>query len=171
MRAVQGVAILGSTGSVGRNALEVISRFPRRFRVTALCAGKRGEELGEQARRLRPRWVCLSAEGASSRLGRLPRGTRVVFGEEGMREAVCSAETDIVLAAASGISSVRPVIAAASRGKRITLANKELLVMAGRFLIRAAKSGGAGSFRWTASIPPSSRRSRGSDGRIFRAFS
>jgi len=144
MRAARGVAVLGSTGSVGRNALEVISRFPRRFRVTALCAGKNGEELGEQARRFRPRLVCLSVESASSRLGRLPRGTRIVFGEEGMREAVCSGETDIVLAAASGISSIRPVIAAASRGKRIALANKELLVMAGKFLVRAAKSGGGG---------------------------
>jgi 1-deoxy-D-xylulose-5-phosphate reductoisomerase len=144
MKAPRGVAVLGSTGSVGRNALEVISRFPRRFRVTALCAGRNGEELGEQARTLRPRWVCLSDEGASSRLGRLPRGTRVVFGEEGMRETVCSEETDIVLAAASGISSIRPVIAAASRGKRIALANKELLVVAGRFLVRAAKAGGGG---------------------------
>lgn len=144
MSAARGVAVLGSTGSVGRNALEVISRFPRRFCVTALCAGKNGEELGEQARRFRPRLVCLSEEGASSRLGRLPRGTQVVFGEEGMREAACSKETDIVLAAASGVSSIRPVIAAASLGKRIALANKELLVMAGKFLVRAAKSGGGG---------------------------
>jgi len=144
MRAAKGVAILGSTGSVGRNALEVISRFPRRFRVTALCAGRNGEKLGDQARRFRPRLVCLSMESASARLGRLPRGTRVAFGEEGMREAVCSGGTDIVLAAASGTSSIRPVIAAASRGKRIALANKELLVMAGKFLVRAAKSGGGG---------------------------
>jgi len=144
MSAALGVAVLGATGSVGRNALEVISRFPRRFRVTALCAGRSGEELGEQARRFRPRWVCLSEESASSRLGALPGGSRVVFGEDGMRESICSRETDIVLAAASGISSIRPVIAAASRGKRIALANKELLVTAGRFLVRAAKSGGGG---------------------------
>jgi len=142
--AVRGVAILGSTGSVGRNALEVISRFPRRFRVTALCAGKNGKELGEQARRFRPRIVCLSEESALPRLGSLRRGTRVLFGEEGMREAACSEGTDIVLAAASGVSSVRPVIAAASQGKRIALANKELLVMAGKFLVRAAKAGGGG---------------------------
>ncbi|GAB4364166.1 MAG: 1-deoxy-D-xylulose-5-phosphate reductoisomerase [Deltaproteobacteria bacterium] len=144
MSSVKGVAVLGSTGSVGRNALEVISRFPRRFRVTALCAGRNGEELGEQARRFRPRYVCLSEEGASARLGRLPRGTRVLSGEEGMRESVCAPETDIVLAAASGTSSIRPVIDAASRGKRIALANKELLVMAGKFLVRAAKRGGGG---------------------------
>jgi len=144
MSAAKGVAVLGSTGSVGRNALEVISRFPGRFRVTALCAGRSGTELGEQARRFRPRWVCLSEESASPGLGPLPKGSRVVFGEEGMRESVCSGETDIVLAAASGTSSIRPVIAAASRGKRIALANKELLVMAGRFLVRAAKSGGGG---------------------------
>jgi len=68
----------------------------------------------------------------------------VLFGEEGMREAACSEGTDIVLAAASGVSSVRPVIAAASQGKRIALANKELLVMAGKFLVRAAKAGGGG---------------------------
>ena len=61
-----------------------------------------------------------------------------------MREAACSEGTDVVLAAASGVSSVRPVLAAASQGKRIALANKELLVMAGKFLVRAAKAGGGG---------------------------
>ncbi len=144
MRRARGVAVLGSTGSVGRNALDVIARFPRRFRVSALCAGKNAEELAAQARRFRPPVVCLSEERYVSRLGRLPRGTRVVFGEEGMSEVACSGGTDIVLAAASGVTSIRPVIAAAREGKRIALANKELLVMAGKFLVEAARSGGGG---------------------------
>jgi 1-deoxy-D-xylulose-5-phosphate reductoisomerase len=144
MRRPEGVAILGSTGSVGRNALGVIARFPSRFRVTALCAGRNAAALGEQARRFRPRHVCLSEESARTGLGGVPRGTRVLFGEEGMREAACASGTDIVLAAASGVSSIRPVIAAASQGKRIALANKELLVMAGKFLVEAARIGGAG---------------------------
>lgn len=143
MRPPKGVAILGSTGSVGRNALGVIARFPRRFRVTALCAGRNAAALGEQARRFRPRYLCLSEESARTGLGGVPRGTRVLFGEEGMGEAACASGTDIVLAAASGVSSIRPVIAAASRGKRIALANKELLVMAGKFLVAAARAGGA----------------------------
>jgi len=128
---------------VGRNALDVIARFPRTFRVAALCAGRNARRLGEQARRFRPSLVCLSDERAASGLGPLPSGTRVVFGEEGMTRAACADRIDIVLAAASGISSIRPVIAAASRGKRIALANKELLVMAGKFLVRAARAGGA----------------------------
>lgn len=143
MRAPKGVAILGSTGSVGRSALEVIARFPGRFRVTALCAGRNARRLGEQARRFSPSLVCLSEERSAGDLGRLPSRTRVVFGEEGMTEAACSDATGIVLAAASGVSSIRPVIAAATRGKRIALANKELLVMAGKFLVKAARAGGA----------------------------
>ncbi len=142
MRRAKGVAILGSTGSVGRSALDVIARFPKRFRVAGLCAGKNAAELTEQARLFRPPFVCLSDEASVSRLGRLPPGTRVVSGEEGMSEVTCAGETDIVLAAAAGVTSVRPVIAAAKRGKRIALANKELLVMAGKFLVEAARTGG-----------------------------
>jgi 1-deoxy-D-xylulose-5-phosphate reductoisomerase len=134
------VCILGATGSVGRSALDVISRFPRRFRVTALCAGSRHDDLCELARRFRPKVVCLSTPVPSSRLS-LPRGTRLVFGEEGMAEAVLSEGTETVLAAASGVSSIRPVLSAARAGKRIALANKELLVMAGKFLVAAARKG------------------------------
>lgn len=142
MRKARGVAVLGSTGSVGRNALDVIAKFPKRFRVTALCAGKNVAGLTEQARRFRPPVVCLSEEVAVSRLGRLPAGTRVLFGEEGMFEVACAEGTDIVLAAAAGVTSIRPVIGAARKGKRIALANKELLVMAGKFLVEAARTGG-----------------------------
>jgi 1-deoxy-D-xylulose-5-phosphate reductoisomerase len=142
MKTTKGVALLGSTGSVGRNALDVIARFPKSFRVTALCAGKNIAELSEQARRFRPAIVCLSEEVPRSRLDHLPGGTRVVFGEEGMAEATCFGKTDIVLAAASGVTSIRPVIAAARKGKRIALANKELLVLAGKFLVEAARAGG-----------------------------
>ncbi len=138
-----GIAVLGATGSVGRNALDVIARFPGRFRVTGLCAGSNAAELGRQARRFRPRVVCLSNEESAASLGILPRGTHVVFGEQGMTEAACAPDARIVLAAASGVASIRPVIAAARLGKRIALANKELLVMAGKFLLAAARAGGA----------------------------
>jgi 1-deoxy-D-xylulose 5-phosphate reductoisomerase len=139
----KGIAVLGATGSVGSSALDVIARFPARFRVTALCAGGNAKLLGELARRFRPSLVCLAEESSAKGLGRLPRGTGVAFGEQGMTEAVCAPEAGIVLAAAAGVSSIRPVIAAAARGKRIALANKELLVMAGKFLYKAAKRGGA----------------------------
>jgi len=135
--------VLGATGSVGRSALDVISRFPRRFRVVALCAGSNASALASLARRYRPDVVCL-AEGDGAALKRtLPRGTRVLLGEEGMLAASCRENADIVLAAASGVSSIRPVIAAAEKGKRIALANKELLVMAGKFVTAAARRGGA----------------------------
>ena len=138
----QGVAIFGATGSVGRNALDVISRFPRRFKVTSLCAGSNADAIISLAKIYRPDTVCLW-EGDRERLRKgLPRGTRVLIGEEGMSEAACAKNVDIVLAAASGASSLRPVIMAAEAGKRIALANKELLVMAGKFLTVAAKRGG-----------------------------
>ena len=139
----QGVVLLGATGSVGRNALDVISRFPRRFRAVALCAGSNAQALVSLARRHRPDVVCLSEGNGAALRGALPRGTRVLLGEEGMIEAARLETADIVLAAASGVSSIRPVIAAAERGKRIALANKELLVMAGKFVTAAARRGGA----------------------------
>ena len=139
----KGVAVLGATGSVGRNALDVIARFPRRFRATALCAGSNGRALASLARIFRPDVVCLWEGDEKALRKELPRGTRLLFGEQGMSEAVCAGNADIVLAAASGISSIRPVIAAAKGGKRIALANKELLVTAGKFLTAAARRGGA----------------------------
>ncbi|MBI5905776.1 MAG: 1-deoxy-D-xylulose-5-phosphate reductoisomerase [Deltaproteobacteria bacterium] len=139
----QGVVVLGATGSVGRSALDVISRFPRRFRATALCAGSNARALSELARRFRPDFVCLSGGDTKALRKGLPRGTRVLSGEEGMTAAACARNADIVLAGASGVSCIRPVIAAAASGKRIALANKELLVMAGKFVTAAARRGGA----------------------------
>ncbi|MEW6719447.1 MAG: 1-deoxy-D-xylulose-5-phosphate reductoisomerase [Thermodesulfobacteriota bacterium] len=139
----RGVVVLGATGSVGRNALDVISRFPRRFRATALCAGSNHRALAALARLHRPDAVCLWEGDAAALRKELPRGTRILVGEEGMTEAACAGNADIVLAAASGISCIRPVISAAEAGKRIALANKELLVTAGKFLTAAAKRGGA----------------------------
>jgi len=127
---------------VGRSVLDVIASCPGRFRVTALCAGRNARGLWAAARRFRPGLVCLADPRCADRLGRLPRGTRLVFGEDGMTEAACAPQTDIVVAAASGVASLRPVLAAASLGKRIALANKELLVMAGKFLVEAAREGG-----------------------------
>jgi 1-deoxy-D-xylulose-5-phosphate reductoisomerase len=139
----RGVVIFGATGSVGRNALDVVDRFPRRFRVEALGARSNGQALAALARRYRPASVCLVDGDAAALRRALPRGTRLLLGEEGMTEAACAAGADIILAAAAGISSIRPVIAAARAGKRIALANKELLVTAGRFVTAAAVRGGA----------------------------
>ena len=136
-----GIAVLGATGSVGRNALDVISRFPRRFRAAALCAGSDIRGLAALARVFRPDVVCLYDGNRGRSPREFPRGTRLLFGEEGMREAVCAGNVDIVLAAASGVSSIRPVLSAAREGKRIALANKELLVMAGKFVTAATRRG------------------------------
>ena len=136
-----GIAVLGATGSVGRNALDVISRFPRRFRAAALCAGSDARGLAALARVFRPDVACLYDGNRGQAPREFPRGTRLLFGEEGMREAACAGNVDIVLAAASGVSSIRPVLSAAGEGKRIALANKELLVMAGKFVTAAARRG------------------------------
>jgi 1-deoxy-D-xylulose-5-phosphate reductoisomerase len=134
-----GIAVLGATGSVGRNALDVISRFPRRFRATALCAGTNSRALADLARVYRPDIVCLSGGNRADLRKEFPRGTRLLFGEVGMREAAGAGNVDIVLAAASGI--LDPSRPAAARRKRIALANKERLVMAGKVVTAAARRG------------------------------
>jgi 1-deoxy-D-xylulose-5-phosphate reductoisomerase len=138
------ISILGSTGSIGTQALDVIARHPERFRVVGLAAGRRIDQLLEQARRFAPAWVsCAEPEGAAALRAALPAGTRVAVGAEGLRAVAVDSEPDVLLAATDGAVAFEAVFAALERGKRIAVANKELIVAAGELLVAAAKRSGA----------------------------
>jgi len=141
---VRRVAILGSTGSIGRAALEVIAAAPQRLRVSALAAGQNVERLAEQVRRFRPELVSVHAPRDRDRLRELvDRPTlEVLCGAEGA-QAVATHETDVVLCAMVGARGLEPTLAALSRPVIVAVANKEPLVMAGELCVARAREGGA----------------------------
>ncbi len=138
------VAILGSTGSIGVQALDVVSCFPERFEVVALCAGRNAARLAEQVRRFRPRLVSVADEAAARELRALvPAGTEVVAGDAGAVRAASLPEVDLVVAAISGGAGLRSTAAAVEAGKAVGLANKESLVLAGELVMARAAATGA----------------------------
>jgi 1-deoxy-D-xylulose-5-phosphate reductoisomerase len=133
------LAILGSTGSIGVQALDVVGRFPERFEVVALAAGRNAARLAEQVSRFRPRLVSVADEGAARELrGLVPASVEVIAGEAGAVAAASHPEVDFVLAAISGGAGLRSTAAAIEAGKPIGLANKESLVLAGELLVSRA---------------------------------
>ena len=138
------LAILGSTGSVGVQALDVVDRAPGRFEVVALAAGKNAERLVEQARRFRPRVVALADPAAAQRARGLlgAGGPEVLEGDAGVAALATLPEVDGVLAAISGGAGLRSTAAAVEAGKEIGLANKESMVLAGELLMRRAAEKG-----------------------------
>ena len=142
-----GVTVLGSTGSIGVSTLDVVSRHPERFRVVALTANGNVDRVAEQCRRFRPSYAVMADRGAAARLaellGGMPGGPRVLGGVEGLEQVASLAETQYVMAAIVGAAGLRPTLAAARSGKRVLLANKESLVMAGALLMEAIEDSGA----------------------------
>jgi 1-deoxy-D-xylulose-5-phosphate reductoisomerase len=140
---VKRLAILGSTGSIGVQALDVVSRFPERFEVVSLAAGKNATRLAEQVQRFRPRLVAVQDEAAARALRALvPGGVEVLAGDAGVVMAASHPDVDFVLAAISGGAGLRSTAAAIEAGKTIGLANKESLVLAGELLVRRAAEKG-----------------------------
>ena len=138
------VAILGSTGSIGVQALDVLGRFPERFEVVTLAAGRNVERLAAQVRQFRPRLVAVADRAAASALRPLvPAGTEVLEGDDGVVAAAVHPDVDFVLAAISGGAGLRSTAAAVEAGKAIGLANKESLVLAGELMVRLAAERGA----------------------------
>ncbi|MFC1804952.1 1-deoxy-D-xylulose-5-phosphate reductoisomerase [Candidatus Omnitrophota bacterium] len=135
------VAILGSTGSIGRNALDVISRYPARFRVASLSANENIGILSRQIKRFRPDSVCVGSESAALALRLKIKGLRVkVFsGRAGLKELAGRVPADIVLLAISGSEALTPLLSAIDAGRDIALANKEALVMAGSLIMERAR--------------------------------
>ena len=142
-----GVTVLGSTGSVGVSTLDVVSRHPERFRVVALTANENAERLAEQCRRHRPLYAAMANRGSAARLGDLLRGMEgrpeILAGVEGLEQVAALPETQYVMAAIVGAAGLRPTLAAARSGKRVLLANKESLVLAGALFMRAVAEHGA----------------------------
>lgn len=138
------IAILGSTGSIGVSTLDVIARHPDRFQVAALSGQSRLEVLAEQCRRFCPVLAVVPDVAAASRLAPvIPPSTRIVTGAEGLEEAATHSAVDTVVAAIVGAAGLLPTLAAARAGKRLLLANKEVLVMAGSLFMAAVAAGGA----------------------------
>lgn len=142
------IAILGSTGSIGRQALEVIGRNPGHFEVTVLTAGRNADLLIEQALRFVPSHVVIADEGQYARvrdaLANLP--VTVLAGTEALTEVAALTGTDVVLTAMVGFSGLLPTLAALRHGKSIALANKETLVVAGALITALARETGAGIY-------------------------
>lgn len=147
MNARQGVAILGSTGSIGRSTLAVIAEHAERFRVTCLGANCNWEAVVEQARACRPDTVVLvdPTAAARARLALRETGlpTRVESGAAALAAAVADGATDVVMAAIVGAAGLAPTLAAVRAGKRVLLANKEALVMSGRLLMDEVRAAAA----------------------------
>ncbi len=144
---MEAVTILGATGSVGRQTLDVLARHPQRYRVLALTAGSRWRELAEQCLQWRPRFAALADDGAAvalrNHLREAGSDTEVLSGAAGIVALAALAEADIVVAAIVGAAGVRPTLAAVEAGKRILLANKETLVVTGDLFIKAVQRHGA----------------------------
>ena len=140
------VVVLGATGSIGVSTLDVIARNPRRFRVAALTAQSNLELLCQQCRDFRPRHAVIgSRELAAELSGRLRRArveTTVGWGETALCEAA-TAQADVVVAGIVGAAGLAPTLAAVERGRRVLLANKEALVMAGAIFMDAVRRSGA----------------------------
>ena len=137
---VKCVSILGSTGSIGRQSLDIISRLPG-LRVAALTAGTSVERMAEQCRTFRPTLAVMATEEAAkelqTRIEDLP--IRVNWGQEGLLEAASLPEADCVITAVVGMVGLKPTLAAIRAGKRIGLANKETLVCAGELVMAEAE--------------------------------
>ena len=142
------IAILGSTGSIGRNALAVVDAHPDHLQVVGLAAGRNAGTLVEQVERFRPRAVSMATEAALAEVRRAlpaPVGSRVgVFahGARGLVDVATQPDVDLVLCASSGTAALEAVLAAIEAGKTIALANKEVLVMAGGLVMEAARRHG-----------------------------
>jgi 1-deoxy-D-xylulose-5-phosphate reductoisomerase len=127
------VAVLGSSGSIGRNTIEVIRASGGRLKATVLSAHSRLDQLIEQAELLKPKFVVASDEQAAAEQSwkKLPKGTELLVGAKGLVQAASCDEVDVVLAAIVGAAGVRSTLAALEAGKTVALANKETLVTAG----------------------------------------
>lgn len=144
---VQTLTILGATGSIGGSTLDVVRRHPDRYRVFALTAFQRMAELADLCREFRPDCaVAATAEQAAALAGALRAdgiATEVLWGEQGLIQAAAHEQVDAVMAAIVGAAGLESALAAARAGKRVLLANKEALVMAGPVFMAAVRENGA----------------------------
>jgi 1-deoxy-D-xylulose-5-phosphate reductoisomerase len=138
------VVVLGSTGSIGTNCLDVIGSLPDRLEVLGLSAHASWEPLFEQAARYRPRWVTVTDAATARQLeaGRLPGSTRLLCGEDGIATMVSDPDVDVVVTAIVGAAGLTGTWTALQAGKSVAVANKETLVMAGPLVMELARQRG-----------------------------
>ncbi len=138
------LALLGATGSVGVSTLALVERFPDRFRAVALAAGRNVELLAEQVRRHQPQLVSVADDASAAELrARVPGYTgKILAGSAGPLAVATHPSADIVLSALVGALGLEPTLAAIDAGKDVALANKEVLVVAGALVTRAARARG-----------------------------
>jgi len=140
---IKKVAILGSTGSIGTQALEVIAAHPDRFKVVGLAAARHAQELVTQAERFQPDVLSIGDDYVPQLREALGDRTRIVGGADGLLAVALESGADILLAATDGFAAFEAVFAAAKRGTDLAIANKELIVAAGELLMNTARAGGA----------------------------
>jgi 1-deoxy-D-xylulose-5-phosphate reductoisomerase len=144
---MNGVAVLGSTGSIGESTLDVLRRHPQRFRVVALTAQRNAARLFEQCLEFRPDYAWIGDAGLyaglTERLGRAGLPTELLCGTDALERVAALPAADYVMAAIVGAAGLRSTLAAAGSGKRLLIANKEALVMAGPLVLAAAARSGA----------------------------
>ncbi|MDH5386222.1 MAG: 1-deoxy-D-xylulose-5-phosphate reductoisomerase [Candidatus Aminicenantes bacterium] len=139
------ISILGSTGSIGRSTLEVVSRSEGKMEVVGLSAGRNIKLLKQQVEEFRPKVVSLEREEDAQEFKQSFQRTplEVRHGQEGVQEVARLEENDIVISAITGINGLRSTMAAVQSGKRVALANKESMVVAGPLILEAARKSGA----------------------------
>jgi 1-deoxy-D-xylulose-5-phosphate reductoisomerase len=153
------LAVLGSTGSIGRQALEVAARFPERVRVVALAANRSGALLAEQARSLGVRALAIADASACPASDDLPPGASCATGAAAVAALAAHTDADVVLNALVGAAGLRASEAALRAGKRLALANKESLVVGGELLMPLAGGAATVTRRGTCLIPVDSEHS------------
>ena len=136
------IAILGSTGSIGTQALDIIAKNPQAYAVTALTCGKNTALLEEQIRAFHPAVVCVSEEKDAFALRMRFPETEVLFGEDGLVEVAVHADCDLLLSSLVGMRGLVPTYRAIRAGKNIALANKETLVAGGGLIMEAVREEG-----------------------------
>ena len=144
---MKGVTILGSTGSIGVNTLDVVARHPELYKVIALTANRQVERLFQQCQQYTPEYAVMSddksAQQLADKISASGIQTTVLSGVEGLEQVASLPQTDYVMAAIVGAAGLRPTLAAARSGKRVLLANKEALVMSGQLFMDEVKNHGA----------------------------
>jgi 1-deoxy-D-xylulose-5-phosphate reductoisomerase len=144
---VQRLTVLGSTGSIGKSTLDVVARHPDKYQITALTANQQDDLLFEQCQKFQPRYAVLLDEAASERLKKNLQVagsiTEVLCGTAALEQVSVLPEVDAVMAAIVGAAGMPPTLAAAKAGKKILLANKETLVLAGHLFMDAVHRSGS----------------------------
>ncbi|MCS6896690.1 MAG: 1-deoxy-D-xylulose-5-phosphate reductoisomerase, partial [Nitrospira sp.] len=145
---MKSIVILGSTGSIGTNTLDIVRRFPEDFRVVGLTAGGNIEKLEAQIRSFNPQLVAVSSEASAAllraRCTDLP--VEILAGEEGIATVAAMPDAELVISAIVGAAGLVPTLAAIRSGKHIALANKEPMVMAGKLMQAEARKHGVRIF-------------------------